>query len=312
MQTAVRLGSYLAVLCVVFGAAWGAGSAFGGSGDGPAPAAAQAHEPGMAAMAPPPAAAGPDPADPLGLSATAAGYTFVPTTTSFGVNSPTTFSFRITGSDGAPVTAFDAAPDQEFRPGERMNLLVVRRDAAGMQDLSPTMGPDGTWNVPFLLPAAGVWRAYADFIPTGGPRLALGTDLFAPGEFAPFTFPDSRIFPPAGAPAAVDGYQVRIDGRLVPGVPSAVYTTVGRWGQPVTELEPTRGGFGRLVAVREGDLAYVRVRPETTRPLPTDRAGPAIAFSTEVPTAGTYRFFLGYRHEGRTGTAEFTVSTAGS
>jgi hypothetical protein len=271
-----------------------------------------AHEPGMAAMAPPPAADGPDPADPLGLSATASGYTFVPATTSFGVNTPTTFSFRITGSDGAPVTAFDAAPDQEFRPGERMNLLVVRRDAAGMQDLSPTMSPDGTWSVPFRLPAAGVWRAYADFIPTGGPRLALGTDLFAPGEFSPFTFPDSRIYPPTDAPADADGYQVRVDGELVPGVSSAVYATVGRRGQAVTGLEPTRGGFGRFVAVREGDLAYIRVRPETTRPTPTDRAGPAIAFSTEVPTAATYRLFLQYRIDGAPRAAEFTVSTAGS
>ncbi|MCW0216219.1 MAG: hypothetical protein OJJ54_22950 [Pseudonocardia sp.] len=310
MQIATRLGGYLAVLCVVFGAAWGAGSAFGTSDEPAAPP--PAHTGDMAAMAPPRGAEGPDPADPLGLSATASGYTFVPTTTSLTANTATTFSFRITGSDGAPVTAFDTAPDQEFRPGERMALLVVRRDAAGMQDLVPTMAPDGTWSVPLLLPAAGVWRAYADFAPTGGPRLALGTDLFVPGDFVPFTFPESRIFPPTGAPADPSGYQVRVDGELVPGVSSALYATVGLRGRAVTSLEPTRGGFGRFVAVREGDLAYVRVRPETTRPTPTDRAGPAIAFSTTVPAAGTYRLFVSYRIDGAPRAAEFTVATAGS
>jgi hypothetical protein len=44
-------------------------------------------------------------------------------------------------------------------------------------------------------------------------------------------------------------------------------------------------------------------------PAPTDRAGPAIAFTANVPSAGTYRLFLQFRVADVMHTAEFTVPT---
>jgi hypothetical protein len=115
---------------------------------------------------------------------------------------------------------------------------------------------------------------------------------------------------PPGAPsrvAEVDGYQVRLDGDLTVGAPAQVFVTVSRGGTPVTDLEPHEGAFGRLVGVRAGDLAPAHVHPDAIPPAPTDRAGPGIAFTAEVPGSGAYRLLLDFRHAGAVHTAVFTL-----
>ena len=107
--------------------------------------------------------------------------------------------------------------------------------------------------------------------------------------------------------AEVDGYQVRLDGDLAVGAPAQVFVTVSRGGAPVTDLEPLRDAFGRLDAVRAGDLVPAHVHPDATPPAPTDRAGPGIAFTVEVPGGGAYRLVLDFRHAGAVHTAVFTL-----
>jgi hypothetical protein len=295
MRTAVRLAGFAAALALVFALAWAAGTV-----TGPPPAAGSAPAPAMSS-----AMAGHDDGgdahdgagvESAGLVATAAGYTLVPQATTFVPGTPAEFGFTLTGSDGRPVTAYDVEHEKQ------LHLIVVRRDAAGFQHLHPALGPDGVWRVPLVLPAAGVWRVYADFVPTNGPHLVLGTDLYAPGEFAPIPFGPSRV-------AQVDGYQVRLDGDLVPGRPSQVFATITRDGAPVTDLEPYLGAFGHLVVLRRDDLSYLHVHPDGATPTPTDRAGPAVAFTADVPAAGDYRLFLDFQHGGAVHTAEFTVAS---
>ena len=115
-----------------------------------------------------------------------------------------------------------------------------------------------------------MWRVFVDTTPTGGPTLVLGADLFAAGPFAPFTFPPSRT-------AEIGGFQLRLDGDLVPGVPSQVFATVSRDGAGVTDLQPYLGAFGKLVALREGDLAYAAAGgapPSATARAPRSRSPP--------------------------------------
>lgn len=301
MGTAVRLTGYATVLAAVFGAAWGAGSAIGPAMPGPAAgtvAAAGGHGHGGGAHG----ADGhghDDGSGPVsdGLAATAAGYSIVPATTALTPGTAGEYAFTVTGSDGAPVTAFDVAHER------RMHLVVVRRDGTGFQHLHPELGPDGVWRTPLELPTGGVYRVFADFVPTGGPALTLGTDLFAPGQFAPVAHTASRV-------ADVDGYQVRLDGRLVAGAPSQVFVTISRGGAPVTDLEPYLGAFGHLVALRTSDLAYLHVHPDAPVPAATDRSGPATAFTVDVPSPGTFRLFLDFKHAGVVRTAAFTVPTA--
>ncbi|WP_363320464.1 hypothetical protein [Pseudonocardia sp.] len=283
----MRAIGHAVALALVFGAAWGVGTAVGDPE--PIPAVAPPAHRGDHEHGPPVAASD-------GLSATAAGYTLVPREDTLAPGVPAEFAVTVTGPDGRPVTGFDVVH------GRALHLVVVRRDAVGFQHLDPVMGPDGTWRAPLLLPAGGVYRVYADFVPTGGPALTLGTDLFAPGDFTPIPLPPTRV-------ARVEGYQVRLDGELVPGTDAPVFATVSRDGVAVTDLEPHLGAFGQLIALRRSDLAYLRIRPAAPAPAATDRSGPGIAFTARVPSAGGYRLFLEFRHGGVVRTAEFTVDT---
>lgn len=317
MNTAGRLAAYAAVLILLFTGAWATGVAVGPVTDtaatrqdtpGTPAVRAPGHDPNHDDEHGPPTDngvpnRGPTGGEPvagvesLGLSATQAGYTFTVANTTFGLGRPGELAFTISGPDGRPVTAY---ADAHHGP---LQVVVVRRDAAGFQHLQPTLGADGVWRAPLTLPGGGVWRAYADFAPADGPPLTLGTDLFVQGDFTPFRFADSRTFD-------VDGYQVRLDGNLVPGTQSQIYATVSRGGAPVLDLEPYLGAFGHLAVLRQGDLAYLRVQPITSStPGPADRAGPGTAFTVDVPSAGSYRLFVEFRHDGVTRTAEFSVST---
>ena len=300
MLTAVRLGGYAGVLGLVFGAAWAAGSAFGPAPVVTPPAAVSPQMGGapMADMPEAPHATGTTRPAADGLASFAGGYGLRPVTTAFTAGSSARLDLTIDGPDGRPLTSFAARPDST-----PLRLLVVRRDGAGLQVLSPTMAPDGTWSTPLRLPTAGAWRVLADFTPVGGAAMVLGTDVFVPGPFGPLEFPPARA-------AQVDGYQVRIDGDLTAGTPSALFATVSRDGRAVTDLEPEQGTFGRLVALRVGDLAYTPVTALTRAVSSADRSGPAIAFTAEVPTDGSYRLFLLFRHDGEIHTVDFTVPTA--
>jgi hypothetical protein len=222
-----------------------------------------------------------------GRGRTPEGLTLVPRTAQLDPGRPGEYAFALIGPG-----AHAAEP----------RLTVVRRDATGLQHPTPVAGPDGTWRAPLTLPAAGDYRVVVEVTPAGGEPGALTADLVAPGPFDPVPFTPSRV-------ADVDGYQVRLDGDLVPGAAAQVFATVSRGGAPVTDLEPVDGAFGRLEALRADDLAPARVHPDAAPSAPTDRAGPGIAFTAEAPGAGTYRLFLDFRHGGVQRTAVFTVPT---
>lgn len=237
-----------------------------------------------------------------GVVSTAAGYTLVPRgDPTFAPGRPRELEFVVIGPDGLPVTAYDE------RDEGRLDLVVVGRDGGGFQHLLPAIGPDGVWRAPVTLPAAGVYRAYADFVPTGGPALVLGIDLLAPGRFSPAEFPRSRT-------AHVAGYDVRLDADLVAGGRSEVFVAIDRDRLPVTDLEPYLGAPGHLVVLRQSDQAYLRVAPMApdSAPVAVHRTGVGLTFTVEVPGAGEHRLFLEFKHRGVVHTAEFTVRTGSS
>ncbi|WP_158848811.1 hypothetical protein [Saccharothrix deserti] len=302
MNTAAKLSAYGAVLALVAGGAWVAGGAVGplsveaASGGHGGTSGAEGTEQGDDHSGTVAEAAIDQPA---GLASSRGGFTLAPTDTTLTAGTTNSFSFRILGPDGAAVTAFDVEHDK------RMHLIVVRRDTSGYRHVHPEMASDGTWSVPLDVAEAGSYRVFADFKPTGGEGTTLGVDVAAAGTFEPRTYAPSRV-------AEVDGYQVRLDGDLVAGKASSVRLTVSRNGAPVTDLQPYLAAYGHLVALRESDLAYLHVHPEGVPGDGKTPAGPEIAFVAEVPSAGGYRLFLDFQHDGVVRTAEFTVDTAGT
>ena len=314
MRTPVTIGGYALGLAAVFTAALGLGHLTGGptaataahsdatGGHSPveAPGGTAQHGsagPGDIAQHGSAATAGSAAAHlPGGLQVTQDGYRLIPVTAALTTGEPQPFRFRILGPEGAPVTRYVRNHDKD------LHLIVVRRDLSGFQHVHPSLGGDGTWSIPLRVAAPGQYRVLADFQPAGRPEaLTLGVDVPAPGDYRPVALPT------ASRTARVDGYTVTLDGDLKPGASSELTLTVARDGVPVRDLEPYLGAYGHLVALRDGDLAYLHVHPGDGRAA----AGPQIRFLAEVPSAGTYRLYLDFQHRGRVRTAEFTA-TAGA
>ena len=74
---------------------------------------------------------------------------------------------------------------------------------------------------------------------------------------------------------------------------------VSRGGEPI-RTEPYLGAGGHLVALREGDLGYLHTHPAEHG----DDA--AVPFATTFPSAGRYRLFFQFQHDGGVRTAAFT------
>jgi hypothetical protein len=186
--------------------------------------------------------------------------------------------------DGEVVRDFDVEHDR------RMHAIVVRRDLTGFQHLHPEQQEDGSWTTPLTVSEAGSYRLFADFAHAGR-SYTLGADLHVAGEFAPRELPH-----PADRATAGDGYEVRLaeDG-------DDVRFTVFKDGARLDDIEPYLGARGHLVALREGDLAFLHVHPKSAA-----SEGAEIRFGVEYPSKGRYRLFLQFKHDGRVHTAAFT------
>src|SRR5699024_7120354 len=111
------------------------------------------------------------------------------------------------------------------------------------------------------------------------------------------------------AETSVNGFDVAVEGDLVAGSASELTMTVTREGEPVTALEPYLGAFGHLVALRDGDLAYLHVHPHGDAPEAGETSGPEIVFEATAPTPGRYLLFLDFQIDGGVRTAPLVIDT---
>jgi hypothetical protein len=161
------------------------------------------------------------------------------------------------------------------------------------------MATDGTWSVDLTLPAAGAWRAYADFtaIDAAGAQTptTLGTDLAVSGDYRPEALPA-----PADTVSVAD-FTIGFAGIPAVGVIQPLLFTVTRAGSPAP-VERYLGAYGHLVVLREGDLGYVHVHPEE------QLIDGAVKFWLAAPSVGRYRAFFDFKVAGTVHTAAFTLT----
>jgi hypothetical protein len=251
----------------------------------------------------------PDPVP--GLAATVDGLTLELATTRLSPGEPGQLRFQVVGEDGRAVRDF------EVQHGKRLHLIVVRDDLTGFQHLHPRMSADGSWSTPVTLGEPGSYRVFADFRHQGRDQ-TLARTLTVEGAAEPVPLPS-----PAGQATTATGYTVHLSESLDAG--SRVLSFhVARDGQSV-ELQDYLAAKGHLVAVREGDLAYVHTHPSggggghggahaehggahAGHGAPP---GGAVPFETAFPSGGRYRLFFQFKHGGRVHTAAFTHQVSG-
>lgn len=282
MNAGAKLGAYGVALVALLGVGATIGNAAGPIDVGDAPT----HDM-VGATTPEPATTSELPAG--GLLVSQDGYTLEPETRTL---TPGPFNFTITGADGAPVERYRELHDRE------LHLIVASRNLVHYAHLHPIRDGDGRWTVAIPDLPGGSYRAFADFQPAGADQYTLGIDLTAPGTAAAA----EPLRPQASD--EVDGYEVTLD-RDGDGASSEVTLTVRRDGEVIT-TEPYLGAAGHLVALRDGDLAYLHVHPLDDQP-----AGP-VRFTVEVPSAGLYALFFDFQVDGQVHTARFVLDATAS
>ncbi|MEV5355281.1 hypothetical protein AB0N88_23410 [Streptomyces sp. NPDC093516] len=297
MNTALKITTFAAALAATFGTAYGVGQGIGPVVADAPPEHGRDHTPPAPRPARDDGHAGHDTPPAGGLQISEGGYTLDLATPRVPAGRRTELRFTVRDTEGRAVTAYQREHDKE------LHLVVASRDLLTYRHLHPTRAADGTWSIPVDLPRAGGYRVFADFTPAerGARNLTLGADLAASGPFRP------EELPAPGTRAETNGYEVELAGALHPGKPSELKLKVSRDGRPVTDLQPYLGAYGHLVALRSGDLAYLHVHPNGAPGDGTTRPGPGISFTATAPSAGSYRLFLDFRHDGKVHTAAFTV-----
>jgi hypothetical protein len=280
MSTVPKLAGFAAVLGLAFGGAALAGSATRPVRDAakPAPAADAMKMAGGEKMTPQAV---------RGLAVSENGLTLQLARTTATPGRRFELAFRVVDRRGRTVRHFDVEHTK------RMHFIVVRRDMTGFQHLHPAQRADGTWSVPVTLRDAGSYRVFADFS-TKGTAYTLADDVTADGTVR------SRPLEVPARTAEVDGVKVTLaEGATRAGAQSALAFGVTRHGKPVA-VQDYLGAKGHLVALRQGDLAFLHVHPDADR----------LRFMAEFPSAGRYRLFLQFKADGRVHTAEFTQEVA--
>jgi len=302
MNAPTRLAAFAAALGLAFGGAALAGAALDPTDEQPAGGHASEDD-GHGAQSGAEALSG--------LAVSDHGYTLEIDRASYRAGETAPFTFRVTDEGGRALR-----DEYQLEHEKELHLIVVRRDTAVFEHIHPSRGEDGTWSIDLTLPDPGVYRAYADF-KVAGERRTLATDLFVPGNFQPEALPTpeptAEAVDIAGKPAG--GLDVAIE---APGVRARRETmlvfAVTQSGQPFERLEPYLGAKGHLVALREGDLAYLHVHP-TDDGMDMEGDGSTdmqmndneIMFAATFPTTGRYRLFLQFKTDGEIRTVSYTV-----
>lgn len=289
MKTTARLGLYSAALIAAFAGAyalsaavvpdastesWNEGETMNHDSD------ATSHDTGLP-----------------GLSVSGGGFVLAPITAPSTVGAQGTLSFQILDADSAPLTEFSESHDKD------LHLIIVRSDGDQFHHVHPSLDETtGTWSLPWTWEKAGNYRVYADFTPGGeeASGVTLTRTVDVAGEYSPVGRPATRV-------DSTGDYSASVAGELVAGQTAELTVSISRRSDPVTELEPYLGAFGHLVALRDGDLAYLHVHPHAEDPKPGERSGPEITFMAEAPTAGRYLLYLDFQIDGQVHTVEFVL-----
>ena len=183
------------------------------------------------------------------------------------------------------VTEFDVEHEKQ------LHLIAVAATSPASSTCTPSWHARRDLDRYPLDLTPGQWRLFADFKPAGAQALTLGTDLRRARRL------------PAGALRRADtgrhGRRLHRHPRRRPrrrrGRRADALRSAGT-AHPVTDLQPYLGAYGHLVALREGDLAYLHVHPDGTPGDGSTEPGPDVVFAAAVPSAGRYQLYLDFQH----------------
>lgn len=211
-----------------------------------------------------------------------------------GQSSP--LALKVTDGNGKPVESFDLINEK------LIHLVVVSADLQQFQHVHPEYRGSGVFELPARFPAAGEYRLYADFMPSGMNELTRQATVNVGGELpapAPLT-------PSASLAAEIAGMRVElsVDGELKPLEPlTMTYTfTDAKSGEAIRDLELYLGAVGHVVGIDEGLNDYLHLHP-----LNWASPGPQAVFGVSFPRSGLYKLWGQFQRNGEVLLVPFVV-----
>ena len=196
-------------------------------------------------------------------------------------------------ASASSTRAASTVRDFDVEHEKRMHLIVARRDLTGFQHLHPEQAADGSWSTEVRLDAAGSYRLFADFARDGKAMHARDR-------------PARRRRRPTCGRCPRPRRRATSDRRLRraprPGDASAGEEAELRFTSPAT-AGPCGPSPTSAPAATSSRCARA-IWPSCTS-IPSERRR-LVSFEPTFPTAGRYRLFLQFKHEGRVHTVAFT------
>jgi len=245
---------------------------------------------------------------------------------------------------GKPVTEFEKLDD------ELMHLIIVSSDLTRFYCLRPWYKGAGKFNFPISIGIGGKYKLFAEYRPRGRGREVSQFEIriedsrsFIPepkdskpapdkmegGWIKKLAMPkteavddssDQSAFYLSGLPPYTISL-MPMPTPLIAGQEATLHFQVrDRADQLVKDLQPYLSNFGHCVVISQDTHTFLRIVPAPTgakvaasdgsRPGGAAKGGPDVMFKTTFPSAGLYRVWGEFKHQGMIFTASFMVEVA--
>ena len=209
---------------------------------------------------------------------------------------------------GAMVTDFAEVHDKLF------HLFIVSRDMSQWFHVHPELQKDGSLVLEHVIPTAGHWALFSDFMPIGGGPQLIVTPFSTAGYEGDLTSSVPSLTPDTSFTKSADGVTVSMQltpAKLISGEETdiPIRFTDEKTGEPVKNLQRYLGAFGHAMMLSEDMTEHVHAHPEQMLEGTsiTEGGGPDLTFHALFPKPGVYRIWLQYQRNGKLSTIPFTV-----
>ena len=209
---------------------------------------------------------------------------------------------------GALIKDFAEVHDKLF------HLFIVSRDMSQWAHVHPELEKDGSFTIEHVIPTAGHWALFSDFMPIGGGPQMIVTPFTTAGFAGDLAASIPELTPDRSLTKTADGVVVSLDAtpaKLISGEDTdiPIHFTDEKTGEPVRDLERYLGAFGHAMMLSQDMTEHVHAHPEEMLEgtAVTQGGGPDLTFHALFPKPGVYRIWLQFQRQGRLSTVPFTV-----
>jgi len=207
----------------------------------------------------------------------------------------TELTIAISDTDGNPVHEFERSHEK------LLHLIIVDHDLSYFSHIHPEFQGDGTFTIDTTFPRGGEYKAFADFVPSGGSNTTLSEWVKVDGEegkHAPITADSELVKVADGKEVSLSLSSMNANEEIT--LTFDIRDAITKEG--IDSLEPYLGAVGHVVILSADAEQYIHVHP-----LDEEAAGPKAQFAATFPKRGIYKIWGQFQHNGQVFTVPYVV-----